>query len=263
MESYRSFLDAAHLFADDCRSIINSVRERGYSQELKLDRSIVTTADKDAESKFRENVTARFPSHGILGEEFGLHQSDAEYRWVIDPIDGTEDFVRGLPGYCTIIGLFFKGTPIVGIIDLPALNQRYYAAKGLGAFCGERQIKIQDFPSGYRASGEEFIHLPPRGAFFRYGGNAEVFDKLASDFPKHRVIFTGASHVYALTGGFDATIEWNLRIWDLAAAQILIEEAGGAYKTLRRSKDSNGEILSVVMGKPKLVAAIAEIAGVK
>lgn len=259
MSRYDALLKDAHEFADSCRAIINETKAKGYSQEIKLDRSIVTAADKAAEERFRDAVMKRHPKHGILGEEFGEHQPGAEFRWVIDPIDGTEDFVRGIPSYGTIIGLFNGETPILGILDFPGLNERYYALKGGGAYRDKQQLKIVDLPTSQKITGEEFLHITPRNSFLRYGDTGELFDVLAKGFPRHRILFTCLSHAYAASGTFDATVEWNLRLWDLAAAQVLIEEAGGAYKIVKNERDKSGAILSAVMGKPRLVQRIVEM----
>ncbi|MDX1528168.1 MAG: inositol monophosphatase family protein, partial [Gammaproteobacteria bacterium] len=120
----RTYLDAALRYADRCRDVISKTRNEGVEIDAKPDLSLVTSADLAAERAIREAVEAEFPEMGIIGEEFGASKPKAPFKWIIDPVDGTADFARGLPTWGSIIGLFFEGSPIVGVIDHPDLGFR-------------------------------------------------------------------------------------------------------------------------------------------
>jgi histidinol-phosphatase len=251
--SILAYLKTALSLTDEIRSIIEKAQHAGFSKEIKNDKSLVTSVDRDAEKHFRSRIIEAFPTHGILGEEFGVHQPDAEYRWVIDPIDGTEDFARGIPTFGTIVGLFHAHIPILGIIDFPALGTRYHALKGEGAFRDGTRIHLEDFAPDHVFDGSELVHISPKCNFLRHGAEGALYDYYTNLAPRHRVFHTCLSHGYTADGTLDATIEWNLRIWDLAAAQILIQEAGGEFHYVKRTSDKHGEILSAIFGKPRLV----------
>src|SRR5476649_2217800 len=110
--------------------------------ETKPDLTPVTEADQAVERALREHLAKRAPGHGVLGEEYGDEVSDSEFRWVIDPIDGTKGYVRGVPVWATLIGLEHRGTPIVGAVSAPALGTRWWAGRGLGAFRDGTRISV-------------------------------------------------------------------------------------------------------------------------
>ena len=126
------FLYFAHALADRAREVSLKFFRRGVAVESKDDASPVTRADRECEIAMREMLADKYPSHAVVGEEFGATGS-AELQWVIDPIDGTRSFVTGSPLFCTLIALTRGGIPIVGVIDVPALGERWAAAEGIAA----------------------------------------------------------------------------------------------------------------------------------
>ena len=126
------FLNFAHALADRAREVSLKFFRRGVAVESKDDASPVTRADRECEIAMREMLADKYPSHAVVGEEFGATGS-AELQWVIDPIDGTRSFVTGSPLFCTLIALTRGGIPIVGVIDVPALGERWAAAEGIAA----------------------------------------------------------------------------------------------------------------------------------
>ena len=253
----RTYLDAALRYADCCREVISSTRSKGFEINAKPDLSIVTSADLAAERAFRELVEADFPEMGIVGEEFGATKPQAPFKWIIDPVDGTADFARGLPTWGSIIGLFFEGEPIVGVIDHPDLDLRVHAAFGLGARCNGQRIELEEDESGRDAlSGR--VGLPSRSNFTRCSDDGHVFDALARWHPDFRVLRTCLTHSFAATGQLDAALEWDVQVWDLAATRIIVEEAGGRYVCVRERGQAGGSTLyCAVFGRPALVHRIA------
>ncbi len=135
------YLDKALEFAKETRAVIKSVIASGLEVTSKPDKSLVTTADIEAEKAFRAKVAEAFPDFGVIGEELGTSNPEADFQWIIDPIDGSSELANGIPLYGTIIGLHYKGQPLIGVIDHPAFNTCCYAAYGLGTFCDGKRRK--------------------------------------------------------------------------------------------------------------------------
>lgn len=231
--------------------------KHGVEIDAKPDLSLVTNADLAAERAFRQRVEQDFPDMGVMGEEFGASRPDAAYQWVIDPVDGTADFARGLPTWGSIIGVFFEGEPIVGVIDHPDLGLRVHAAQGLGAYCNNERITLEDTALS-RSALTGRIGLPSRSSFTRCSKDGHVFDALARAHPDFRALRTCLAHTYAATGQLDAAVEWDANLWDLAATRIIVEEAGGRYVCVReREILGTGTLYSAVFGRPALVDRIA------
>jgi len=112
--------------------------------EWKHDHSPVTLADREAESFLRQTLGKSFPGDGFLGEEHGEQSGTTGFRWIIDPIDGTRSFIRGVPIWATLVGLEYKGEQIVGVVQVPALGQTYRALRGDGAYRGDRRIRVSE-----------------------------------------------------------------------------------------------------------------------
>lgn len=259
------WLDAALRFANTCRAAINAKVSSGFDVEVKPDNSLVTSADRAAEKRFREAVKAKFPDAGIIGEEFGAESPDADLQWVIDPIDGTSEFAAGIPLYGSIIGLFYKGMPVVGVLDHPSLDLRIHAAHGLGTWLRGERVRLADLPPGLDKTVAR-LSMPSRVSFLKAGEDGaredegHIFERLSAEFPNCRTFHTCYAHVCAAAGQVDAAVEWDTRLWDVAAAQVLIEEAGGAYRLLRkRPLADGGDGYSVVFGKPSMVERIARV----
>src|SRR5947209_613224 len=120
--------------------------DRGLAVEWKHDQSPVTVADRDAEALLRRELLGRFPHDGFLGEEHGEQPGTTGFRWIIDPIDGTRNFVRGIPIWATLVGLEYQGEPIAGIAEVPALRQTFRALRGDGAYRDDVRIRVSDVP---------------------------------------------------------------------------------------------------------------------
>jgi len=118
--------------------------DQDVAVEWKADESPVTVADRETEASLRATFERTFPGDGFLGEEYGDTPSSTGYRWIIDPIDGTRSFVRGVPIWATMIGLEYKGEQIAGVVHLPALGQTYHALRGDGAFRDSKRIRVSD-----------------------------------------------------------------------------------------------------------------------
>ncbi len=246
----RRLYTAALGFAAGTRRIILRKMGGGFRKRLKADASYVTDADLAAERVLRREIRRRFPEHGIIGEEFPAVNVGSDFQWILDPIDGTLSFTHGIPFFGTIIGLHFRGRPLVGIIDQPALRLRYSAGLGLGAFKNGRRIRIRDVPAA--ALPREIISTGNRVRFVRCGAGPG-FDTLMRTHPQVRGYEDCIGHTLAAEGAIGAAIDYGVRLWDIAATQILVEEAGGRYECVYRSRGREKTEYGIVCGKPRVV----------
>jgi histidinol-phosphatase len=254
-EFHRAALD----FADEARTIIRTMLATGFNVVRKPDGSYVTGADFKVEERLRERIETRFRDHGIVGEEYAPRFPEAPFLWIIDPIDGTEDFVHRVPTFGSIIALHYRGLPVAGVIDHPVLDLRVSAAFGLGAYRNGARVRLAD-PDARRVDGNERIVLSARANFTRYRDEGKYFDVLTHAFPNHRIYRSCFSQTCAVIGAADAAVDWANSLWDIAACRILIEEAGGKFATLRDEEIAGGgRIYSIAFGKAAVVDKLAGI----
>jgi fructose-1,6-bisphosphatase/inositol monophosphatase family enzyme len=118
----------------------------GFGTRTKADRSLVTDVDRAVERRLRDLIDGWFPDHGVLGEEYAPSRPESPFQWVMDPLDGTEELVHGIPTYGTMLALFWRGRPLVGVIDHPPLDVRVHAGVGLGAYRNGVRIRLGEAP---------------------------------------------------------------------------------------------------------------------
>ena len=255
----RELLEAAFELADLCAATTASIVDSGFEVSTKADESIVTTADMETERAFRARIAERYPHMDVLGEEFGHRASGADFCWIIDPVDGTAEFARHVPLYGCIIGLFYKGEPLLGVIDHPAMDLRCHGVYGLGAFCNGQRLHIEDC-TAEEAGPTARIGLPSRASFLKPTDCAHVFDAVVAAYPNFRTYHTCYAHLLTAAQGFDAAMEWDTPIWDLAAVRVVIEEAGGRYHAVRDFElPGEGRFYTAVFGKPAVVERLVKI----
>lgn len=194
--------------------------QSGVAVERKADNTPLTIADQQAEQKLRALITARFPDHAIVGEEYGRQESDSRYTWVLDPIDGTKSFVSGVPLFANLLALLDGDEAIVGVINLPAINEMIYAVKGGGCFWNGRRCHVSE-----TAKLKEAVLLTSGLNYF--GPKQDAWDKLLRATYIQRT--WGDAYGYALvaTGRADVMVDPAMYLWDAAPLQVIMEEAGG------------------------------------
>ena len=207
--------------------------------DRKADRTEVTQADRETEAAIRLHLNKHRPDDAVLGEEDGLvGDPHARCRWIIDPIDGTSNFVRGVPIWATLIALEVDGELVVGVASSPALGRRWWAARGSGAFANGHPIHVSDVA----ALGE--AHLSHAGvALFDTFGSAERCDalvQLTKDVWRERGLGDFWMHVLVAEGAFDIAVESIVNTWDLAALLVIVEEAGGTFTDLHGKRRADG-----------------------
>ena len=197
--------------------------------ESKADLSPVTRADREAEALLTERIRAAYPMDGILGEELGAIPSHTGHRWILDPIDGTRSFARGVPLFGTLIGLEANGETVLGVIHMPACGETVYAARGEGAWWhleGEapRPARVSSVRS---LADAHFICTSPEGFLKR--SLEPVFQELMARAGSMRT--WGDCYAYALvaTGRAEFVVDPVMAAWDAAALIPILQEAGGAF----------------------------------
>jgi fructose-1,6-bisphosphatase/inositol monophosphatase family enzyme len=244
--------------ADESRRLIRASVQSGFRVERKPDQSFVTSTDVAVEARLRELIALWFPEHGVIGEEQSAHRPDADFQWILDPVDGTEEFVRGIPTYGTIIGLHWRGEPLAGVLDFPALDLRVHAALGHGCFRNGARVRLSEAPG--EPPGREALCLSARANFTRHRDDGAIFDALTRAFPNHRIYRSCLNHALAATGMVAVAVAWHERAWDLAAARILTEEAGGVYRTVSAlDADDGGKVYCALFGNPATVERAAQV----
>lgn len=192
--------------------------------EWKKDQSPVTLADREAEHLLRSTLLAAFPNDGFLGEESGDQPGTSGFRWIIDPIDGTRSFVRGIPIWATLVGLEYKGEAIAGVAHIPPLKHTYRALRGDGAYRGDRRIHV----SGVSTLSDAIMFYSSISWFVR-AGKRDEFLELAGKTQRQRGFGDFYGFVLVAQGSGELMIEHGVHIWDVAAIKPIVEEAGGRF----------------------------------
>lgn len=255
-----AFVQLAHTLADSARAASLQWFRTRLDVDTKADASPVTIADQEVERLLRASIGAHFPAHGILGEEHGRERIDAEYVWVVDPIDGTRSFITGSPLWGTLLALLWHGRPQVGVIDMPVLRERWVGCSGKPTQFNGADCRT----SGCAELGQARVYATSPDAF----APAEwaAFDAVSRAARMRR--FGGDCHSYGLlaAGHVDMVIESQLQPYDYLALVPVIEGAGGVItdwsgKTL--SMQSDGRV--VAAATPELhrqaIARLAEHPG--
>jgi len=216
-----AYLALAAELADAAGAVIRPYFRTTLTVDDKPDLSPVTAADRAAEMAMRQMIAARFPEHGIIGEEYGRERDDAEFVWVLDPIDGTKSFISGVPLFGTLIALARQGRPILGIIDQPISRERWIGAAGRDTTHNGRPARSRPCPGIGAAT--VFATTPD---MFR-GADADAFARVAG---AAKLVRYGADcYAYGLValGFVDVVIESSLKTYDFGAMLPVIEGAGG------------------------------------
>ena len=217
----------------------------GYFKNLprvtyKADKSPVTTADIEAEKLIRKIITKNFPDHGIIGEELKNINQKAKYQWVIDPIDGTRDFIRQNPFWCTLVAVLEEKKPIIGVCYYPHRNELFSAQIGKGAYFNGKKTyvsKVENLNQAYVniSSAHHFSSIKKTGQLLTLSNSVGASRYLSS-----------YGYAFLWTGHADAVVVARGSIWDWAAPSVITEEAGGKFSDFNggNSLDSGTAIFS-------------------
>lgn len=197
--------------------------------ERKADNSPVTAADRQAEQLLRRRIREAFPDDGILGEEFGEEAGTSGFRWILDPIDGTKSFICGVPLYGTLIGVERAGASVVGVIYIPGLDECVYAAIGGGAWYTHGQAAPRPARVSQRDRLADAVFLTSQLDTFYLRGAQQVYLDLERAASITRTWGDCYGYLLVATGRADVMVDPVMNVWDAAALQPILEEAGGVY----------------------------------
>ena len=235
-----AFLETAVEIARESGALLANFFERRIPFELKGDFDLVTEADRASERLVVERLRTHFPSHGIVAEEGGGHEGGSEYRWYVDPLDGTTNFAHGFPMFNVTLGLERAGELITGVVYDPIRGEMFTAERGSGAWLNNRRLHVSK--ATRLADSLLSTGFPSRKR--HYNINIHFYHQLA--MASHGVRRTGSAAIdlaYVAAGRLDAFWEFGLNPWDMAAGVLLVSEAGG------RVSDMNGANHSVTVSK--------------
>ncbi|MGA4635496.1 inositol monophosphatase family protein [Pseudomonas solani] len=217
-----------------------------WASQFKPDRTLVTELDLEIEQRLGECIQQRYPGHGVLGEEFGARERDAEWLWVLDPIDGTASFMAGMPVYGTLIALLHQGVPVLGVIDQPATDEYWVGRRGLPTLLFNRQGRHECRTRACADLAQAFVSVSSPDFFqpdelpvlqgFRQRSGWRVYG--------------GACRSYGLLacGRTDLALDAGLQLYDYAAMRPVIEGAGGVIS------DWEGQPITLASGNRVLAA---------
>ena len=207
--------------------------------EWKADKTPVTIADKGTEELARKFWAKETPGFGVIGEEFGIESPDAEYQWVIDPIDGTKSFIHGVPLFGTLIGLYHKNVPIASVIRLPAMKSAVWAVNGGGAFLDGREVRASKV-----SQLSDALVLSGTVNTMEDKGFGEGFTKLRRSARLHRGWGDCYGYYLVAAGRAEIMVDPVVSLWDIAPFPLLMKEVGGKFSTIDGKTelfDANGK----------------------
>ncbi|MCC6151677.1 MAG: inositol monophosphatase [Planctomycetes bacterium] len=228
-------------FLDYLGKVIRRVHLRHFGKlkpnqiDLKRRRDLLTAADTETEHVVIAEIRKHWPEHSILGEESGAHLNDSEFCWIIDPVDGTTNFARGLPVFACSVGLCRRLTPVLGLVEVPYLREHFTAAMGKGAFLNGVRLKVSKVPDVHGAllaTGFPYIRNEVKK------NNVDNFGKLClMCHDMRRLGVASVDLAYVAAGRFDGYWELYLKPWDVAAGALMVREAGGTVTDFEGGDD--------------------------
>ncbi|MET8146034.1 histidinol-phosphatase [Sphaerisporangium sp. NPDC005288] len=251
MTGYSDDLRLAHMMADSADDLtMRRFRAVDLRVDTKPDLTPVSDADRAVEEAIRGTLRRARPRDAVVGEEMGKTSGYGSRCWIIDPIDGTKNYVRGVPVWATLIALMEHGRVVVGVVSAPALGRRWWAARDGGAWTGRSLTKA----SRCQVSSVSRLH----DASFSYSsfggwedrGRLQEFLGLARAVWRTRAYGDFWSHMMVAEGAVDISAEPELSAWDMAALTVIVEEAGGVWTDLSGAPDVEGG--SMVCANPML-----------
>jgi histidinol-phosphatase len=221
---WRSRYEAAVDAAREAGRLALRYFDTDVAVEWKGDHSPVTVADREAERLLRQTLGEAFPADGFLGEEYGDAPGSSGFRWVLDPIDGTRSFVRGIPLWAVLVGLEYKGELIAGVVDAAPLGQTFHALRGRGAYRNDRRIRV----SGEAELSRALLGYSSIYWFLKAGREAQ-FLELVRRTDRQRSFGDFYGFMLVAQGSIEVMLEHGVHVWDVAAIKPIVEEAGGRF----------------------------------
>lgn len=229
------YLETAVEIAREAGALLAHYFERRVAFELKGEFDLVTEADRASEKLVVERLRTHFPSHGIVAEEGGGHESASDYRWFVDPLDGTTNFAHAFPMFNVTLGLEHAGEMVAGVIYDPLHQEMFTAERGAGAYLNHRRIRV----SAVKRLEDSLASTGFPSRKRHQNVNIHFYHQMA--MASHGVRRTGSAALdlaYVACGRLDAFWEFGLKPWDMAAGNLIVREAGGAVSDMRGAPHS-------------------------
>jgi histidinol-phosphatase len=198
--------------------------QTGVTPERKADNSPVTIADKTSEQKLRELIQSYWPTHGIIGEEFGEQPGTSSLSWTVDPIDGTKSFVQGVPIYAVLLALTDGKAPLVGVAHFPALNETVCAMRGGGCFWNGRRTHVSEV-----SQLQDAVLLASDVRGYDKHGKQAAWERLIEATYVQRTWGDAYGYSLVATGRAEIMLDQVMKVWDCGPFQVILEEAGGTF----------------------------------
>lgn len=231
----RELLDFSVEIARDAGRITSRYFGQKFGTYQKANKTLVTDADLEAEAYLRRMIGERFPDDAILGEEDGASEGTSGRRWIVDPIDGTYSFVHGVPLYGVLVGVEIEGEPTVGVIEIPALGETVYAARGLGCFLNGEPARV----STTERLEESLLLSTDFGTCERHGFGRAA-EELQRRAAQRRTWGDCYGYLLVATGRAEVMLDPAMNVWDCAALLPIIEEAGGTFTDWQGQRTIHG-----------------------
>jgi len=231
----RDYMTAAESFAREAGDLTLEWFGGELAAEEKSDGTPVTVADREAERLLRKRIEEHFPSHGILGEEFGETRPGSDVRWIVDPIDGTKSFVHGVPLYGVLIGIEVEGAPAVGVAHFPAIGETVVAGAGLGAHLNGAPCGVSRTTTLSKA-----LLLTTDASAVVGDPIAAGWHALATGVAYSRTWGDAYGHMLVATGRAEIMLDPELSAWDAAPLLTIVTEAGGRFTTVEGEATIHG-----------------------
>ncbi len=240
-EDLPTLLAFAHQIAWQAGKITLRHFQSDLAVDRKADESPVTVADREAEAYLRAAIAARYPGHAVLGEEEGLSgDSGAAHQWILDPIDGTKTFIRGVPLYGVMVGLVREGEPALGVVNMPALGEIVYAARGAGCWLNGRPCRVST-----ASTLRESLAVATIAHGYEAYGKGEAFRRILGAAGLFRTWGDCYGHLLVAMGRAEVALDPIMNLWDAAALLPILQEAGGSFTDWRgRPTIDGGDAIS-------------------
>lgn len=220
----RELLDFAVDAAWQAGKITLEYFQTNLDVKSKSDSSPVTIADKRGEEKLRDLISARYPGHGIVGEEFNEKEGDSAYRWILDPIDGTSSFIRGVGFYGVLVALEHGGECILGVANFPAMGELVYAATGMGCYWNGRRASVSKVARMDQAT----LLMTDIPSLYQYGRGA-AYEQISKAAAYQRTWGDCYGHILVATGRAEIMLDAIMNVWDCGPLLPILREAGGTF----------------------------------
>ena len=234
-----SWLEGTPWFCEGCFNNAGNITLRYFGSlrdvEWKPDDTPVTVADRESETYIRARIQSKYPNHAILGEEFKEKETDSDYKWIIDPIDGTQSFVRGVPFYGVLLALQYQDIPIVGVIHIPPLKETVSAATGVGCFYNGSECTVSDTST----LAKSWVQVTDYADLKRR--RPEFAVRLLEQSYSCRTWGDAYGYLLVASGRADVMIDPIMAPWDIAPLNPIITEAGGVFTDLDGNPNPMGE----------------------